>query len=94
MIDAEKLLGKMVGQERKDVFDFYVMLSLLYTYGGAKLDGEPFGFIYENETYEEVNNHGNETGVFKTRQVRNVCWKDKIWSEQELRIHLKEVSHV
>jgi len=89
-MNTEMMMNKLVGEAMQDGFDFNLKLTLLSKYGEAMLEGYPFKFVEDEEIYEEVNGHGNETGNFNTRLVRKALWRDRVWSEYELNAYLKE----
>ena len=81
----EEWLLEQAGKEIKEVIDFSVLLSIL----PGEINGLKYSIIQEEETFEYVNNHGNETGQFGKRMVAKVICNNKKYTYEEFNTFLK-----
>ena len=87
-MDASKALLDHIASEIKKTMDFSIMLYILPSKDRV-INGKKFQLVKVKEHYEEVNGHGNETGVFKIRIVEKVRWNWKTWNFGELMHYLE-----
>jgi hypothetical protein len=85
MKSAEELLLDQVATEIHEVIDLGVILSV----SPGEIDGVKFSLIQEEETFEYVNGHGNETGEFGKRVVTKVLCEGKVYTYSEFNLFLK-----